>query len=167
MDKKFNKTALGLFVVIIFIGAIAFFFISSASAKEIPEYITGETRSIYEWARTPEGAALLEQVPCYCGCKYDDHKNARHCFWKDDSSFDNHGTTCSVCFDIAKKTKQMSDEGKNICDIVYEIDKFYASNIHLRTDTPIPEGCEAYVPTGDEPKLPEGCANEDELSCSA
>ena len=60
---------------------------------------------VYEWAKTPEGAGLLEQMPCYCGCKYEGHKHVRHCYWRDDGSFDKHGITCSVCFDIAKKTK--------------------------------------------------------------
>lgn len=166
-EKVYKKTIIGLIITIIFVGAILFFFISSGIAKgEIPDYVTGEMRAIYGWARSAEGAALLEQVPCYCGCKYDGHKNARHCFWRDDGAFDKHGITCSVCFDIAKKTKQMHEQGNGICDIVYEIDKFYASNVHIRTETPIPEGCTAYVPTGNEPKLPEGCGNEDALSCS-
>lgn len=130
-------------VILIFVGVIAYFFISSETAKtEIPSYVTGEKREIYEWAKTQEGAILLEQVPCYCGCKFEGHKHTRHCFWRDDGTFDKHGITCSVCFDIAKKTRQMHGQGIDICTIRKEIDKFYEPNKHLGTDTPMPEGCE-------------------------
>ncbi len=133
---------IGLAVVLIFLGVIAYFFISSGAAtKEIPPYVTGEMRLMYEWSKTPEGAKLLEQIPCYCGCKFEGHKHARHCFWKDNGNFDKHGITCSVCFDIAKKTKEMHEQGKNICEIRNEIDSFYAPNAHLGTETPMPEDC--------------------------
>jgi len=130
-------------VLVLFAGIIAYFFISSSTAKgEIPPYVTGEKREIYEWARTAEGAALLEQMPCYCGCKYEGHKHTRHCFWTDEGGFDKHGITCSVCFDIAIKTKQMHEQGIDICEIRKEVDKFYEPNKHLGTDTPMPAGCE-------------------------
>ena len=129
-------------VLVFFAGVVAYFFISSeASGDSIPSYVTGEKRMIYEWAKAPEGAALLEQMPCYCGCKYEGHLHTRHCFWTDEGKFDKHGITCSVCFDIAKKTKQRHEEGKSICEIRKEIDKFYEPNKHLGTDTPMPEGC--------------------------
>src|SRR3989338_7520685 len=134
---------IGLVVVLIFLGIIAYFFISSGRAtKEIPPYVTGEMRLMYEWSKTPEGVNLLEQIPCYCGCKFEGHLHARHCFWKDDGNFDKHGITCSVCFDIAKKTKEMHEQGKDICEIRREIDKFYEPNKELGTETPMPEGCE-------------------------
>ena len=133
---------IGLVVVLIFLGIIAYFFISSGRAtKEIPPYVTGEMRLMYEWSKTPEGVNLLEQIPCYCGCKFEGHLHARHCFWKDDGNFDKHGITCSVCFDIAKKTKEMHEQGKDICEIRREIDKFYEPNKELGTETPMPEQC--------------------------
>ena len=132
-----------LAVIAVFVGLIAYFFISSETLKpgEIPSYVTGDMRTMYEWAATPEGKALLEQMPCYCGCKYDGHMHTRHCFWRDDGSFDKHGITCSVCFDIAKKTKQMHEQGIDICTIRKDVDKFYEPNKHLGTDTPMPAGC--------------------------
>lgn len=132
-----------LAIVIIFVGIIAYFFISTGTLKagEIPSYVTGEMRAMYEWSKTPEGAALLEQLPCYCGCKYEGHLHTRHCFWRDDGTFDKHGITCSVCFDIAKKTKQMHEQGIDICTIRNEVDAFYAPNKHLGTETPMPAGC--------------------------
>lgn len=138
-----KQKIIGLIVVLLFVGVIAYFFISSEGANDkIPSYVAGEKREIYEWAKTPEGATLLEQVPCYCGCKFEGHKHTRHCFWRDDGTFDKHGITCSVCFDIAKKTRQMHEQGIDICIIRKEIDTFYDPNKHLGTDTPMPAGCE-------------------------
>lgn len=141
--KKDKSKIIGLIVVIIFIGIIAYFFISSETLPpgEIPSYVKGDMREMYEWAKTPEGIDLLEQIPCYCGCKYEGHLHTRHCFWKDDNTFDKHGITCSVCFDIAKKTKEMNEQGKDICEIRKAIDDFYAPNKELGTETPMPEGC--------------------------
>ncbi len=135
---------IGLLVVLSFFSVIAYFFLSTGTAKnEIPPYVTGELREIYDWARTPQGGALLEQVPCYCGCKFEGHKHTRHCYWNDDGGFDKHGITCSTCFDIATKTKKMHENGSDICQIIKEVDEFYKPNANLRTDTPIPERCKA------------------------
>ncbi|MBR9707206.1 MAG: hypothetical protein GOV15_02100 [Candidatus Diapherotrites archaeon] len=134
----------GLVVVLLVAAGIGYFFISSETAPpgEIPDYLGDKERSVYEWAKTEIGNELLEQVPCYCGCKYEGHIHTRHCFWKDDGSFDKHGITCSVCFDIALKTRAMHEDGKDICEIRKEIDTFYEANKHLGTETPMPEGCE-------------------------
>ena len=139
MDKQ---KILGIALLIVVVGVIAYFFITAETAgTEVPKYVTGEMRMMYEWAKTPEGAKLLEQMPCYCGCKYEGHRHARDCFWRDDGTFDKHGITCSVCFDIARKTKEMSDQGVDVCKIRKDIDDFYLPNAHLGTETPMPEGC--------------------------
>src|SRR3989304_8743822 len=134
-------------IFIIFFLALAsgltyLFLFTTPSSGEIPSYVQGEVREVYEWAKTPTGAALLEDMPCYCGCKYEGHLHSRHCFWRDDGTFDKHGITCSVCLDIAKKAMQMSEQGIDICTIRKDIDKFYEPNKHLGTDTPMPAGCE-------------------------
>ncbi len=142
--KKKNQIGkiIAIVVVVIIIAITAYFLFSpSTQAGEVPSYIKGDIRLMYEWSKTPIGNDLLEQVPCYCGCKYEGHLHARHCFWRDNGKFDKHGITCSVCLDIAKKTKQMYEEGKNICEIRKEIDSFYAPNVHLGTETPMPAGC--------------------------
>lgn len=142
--RKAKKPGLGrwagVVVVLVFLGVIGYFFLSPAEYT-VPAYVTGEMRAMYEWAKTEEGWKLLEQVPCYCGCKYEGHLHARHCFWRDDGSFDKHGITCSVCLDIAKKTRQMHEQGIGICTIRERIDAFYAPNKHLGTETPVPAGC--------------------------
>ena len=139
-----KEKIISIIIVLVFIGVIAYFFISAGkSTYEVPPYVTGEMKEMYEWAKTAEGKALLESMPCYCGCKYEGHKHSRHCFWKDDGTFDKHGITCSVCFDIAKKSKEMHEQGKDICTIRKAVDDFYAPNKHLGTETPMPEGCTA------------------------
>jgi hypothetical protein len=141
--KKIEKEKIiGLVIVLAFIGIIAYFFISSGTSTwQIPPYVSDEMREIYEWANTTIGKQLLEQVPCYCGCKFEGHLHTRHCFWRDDGRFDKHGLTCSVCFDTAVKTKEMYEQGSDICEIRKTIDKFYEPNKHLGTETPMPEGC--------------------------
>src|SRR3989344_2908725 len=120
-----KERIIALVIVVFFITALLYFFISSEkSAKgEIPPYVWGETRAMYEFAKSKEGSAILEQLPCYCGCKYEGHKHARHCFWRDDGTFDKHGITCSVCLDIAKKAKEMYEQEKSVCEIRKEIDE--------------------------------------------
>src|SRR3989344_5700274 len=133
---------IALGVVIVFFGIIAYFFLSTETAKaEIPAHVTGEMREVYEWAKTPVGWAALEKVPCYCGCKFEGHLHARHCFWRDNRDFDKHGITCSVCLDIAKKVKAGLEEGKDICTLRNEVDAFYAPNVSLATPTPMPAEC--------------------------
>ncbi|MEK6942222.1 MAG: PCYCGC motif-containing (lipo)protein [archaeon] len=137
-----KEKTIALVAVLLVVGGIAYFFLSTETAKaEIPAHVTGEVRGMYEWAKTPDGAALLEKIPCYCGCKFEGHLHSRHCFWRDNGDFDKHGTTCSVCLDIAKKAKQMSIEGKGVCEIRNEIDAFYAPNKDLATPTPMPAEC--------------------------
>lgn len=139
-----GKKIIGAAIVVVFVAVIAYFFISAGTAKdEIPSYVTGEKRILYDWARSIEGKAILEQIPCYCGCKFEGHLHARHCFWKDDGSFDKHGITCSVCFDIARTAKQRHEQGIGICEIRNEIDTFYKPNAELSTPTPMPAECVA------------------------
>ncbi|MDO8555562.1 MAG: PCYCGC motif-containing (lipo)protein [Nanoarchaeota archaeon] len=143
MKKSLPPTKIiGIIVIAAFIIGVIYFFVSSAQAtNEVPSYVTGEMREVYTWAKTTEGKTLLEQLPCYCGCKYEGHLHARHCYWRDDGTFDKHGVTCSVCFDIAKKAKMMQAEGEETCTIRQTIDTFYLPNKHLGTLTPMPEGC--------------------------
>lgn len=138
-----NEKLVAAIVVVVFVAVIGYFIIGAGrGSTEIPVYVTGETKEVYEWAKTAEGAAILEQIPCYCGCKYEGHLHTRHCFWRDDGTFDKHGITCSVCLDIGRRAMQMTiEEGQDICAIRDEIDAFYEPNAQLGTETPYPEEC--------------------------
>lgn len=150
-------------IVILVLAGIAFFFLSSETAKsDIPPTVTGEIRTLYEWAKTPEAKAALEQIPCYCGCKFEGHLHARHCFWRDNGDFDKHGVTCSVCQDIAKRVKAGLEKGESICTIRNDIDKLYLPNRDLKTPTPYPSQCGAdpYAAASASPnQLPSLCEN--------
>ncbi|HLD13018.1 MAG TPA: PCYCGC motif-containing (lipo)protein [Candidatus Nanoarchaeia archaeon] len=136
-----TKKIIGATIVIIILAGIAYFFSTSTATTTLPSYVQGEMREIYLYAQSEEGKTLLEQIPCYCGCKYEGHLHSRHCYWRDDGTFDKHGVTCAVCFDIAKKAKEMQEEGKSVCEIRNYIDDFYAPNKELATPTPMPQGC--------------------------
>jgi len=107
----------------------------------IPIGVEGDALTSYEWSKTQEGLELLEQIPCYCGCKNVDHRHVRDCFWKDNGSYDKHGLSCLICVHITVKTKLLSEKGEKICDIRKEIDLFYSSIKDLGTLTPMPVGC--------------------------
>src|SRR3989338_6090020 len=80
-SRMVKKKLIAIGVLALFAGIVAYFFISSESSSDsIPAYVTWEKRMIYEWAKTSEGATLLEQMPCYCGCKYENHLHTPHCF---------------------------------------------------------------------------------------
>ncbi len=137
-----KERIIGICVFAVFLIIILYFTLAKPAKGEIPDHVTGNARQVYEWAKTPEGKAILEQVPCYCGCAYEGHKHARHCFWDDNGNFDSHATGCSTCMKIGEKAKKMNEEGKTVCEIRKEIDSFFAEHKDLATPTPMPQGCE-------------------------
>ncbi len=139
MDKG---RIIGLIIVLAFVGGVAYFFLTSETAKkEVPSYVTGDMREAYLWANSSEGRQVLENMPCYCGCVYAGHKSTLSCFWRDNGDFDKHGVTCTVCYDIAVKAREMHEQGKSMCEIRKAVDDFYKPNAHLATKTPMPPGC--------------------------
>jgi len=141
-SKERNQKIIGLVIVLVFLSVVAYFFTTSIMQPDaIPSYVTGETREVYVWSKTPEGRAIMEQVPCFCGCKFEGHRHSRDCFWREDGSFDKHGITCSICIDVGSQAKRKFEEGKDICQIRKEIEDFYEPSREFITDTPWPEGC--------------------------
>jgi len=63
-----------------------------------------QTRAAYQTAKDiPE---VLEQLPCFCGCKDGfGHKNNLFCFK------DQHGAGCDMCQRIALDARKMHDQG--------------------------------------------------------
>ena len=107
----------------------------------IPVNITGDLRVAYAFAKTEKGNELLEQIPCYCGCKNIEHKHTRDCFWNNNGEWDKHGVRCRICVEIAMNTKLMHEDGKNVCEIREKIDSHYERIAEYSTETPMPEGC--------------------------
>jgi hypothetical protein len=87
---------------------------------------------------------LLTWIPCYCGCgKSAGHKNNANCFIKEvkqDGSvvWDDHGTRCSTCMNIAVTSAKLKGQGKSIKEIRSIIDNQYKEGYAQPTPTPMP-----------------------------
>ena len=99
-------------------------------------------QQVYEFAaRHPE---VLQYVPCYCGCEQLGHKGNHDCFVRERAAngdvvaWDEHGTECTVCIDVATRARQLHAEGKSVADIRSTIEKDYAGRMTNKTPTPHP-----------------------------
>ncbi|PTN32162.1 PCYCGC domain-containing protein, partial [Bacillus sp. Rc4] len=85
---------------------------------------------------------LLENIPCYCGCGESvGHKSNYDCFvykYKKDNSivWDDHGTNCNVCLEIAAKSISKFKEGKSSNEVRKLIDEEYKEGYAKPTPTP-------------------------------
>ena len=84
-----------------------------------PASFSGRARLAYQAAKDiPE---VLNQLPCYCGCKENfGHKNNLYCF------HDDHGADCSLCQDIAIDAMAMHRSGRSVEQIRDSIRDAYA-----------------------------------------
>jgi hypothetical protein len=86
-----------------------------------PALFTGKAREAYQAAK--EVPAVLQEMPCYCGCMNNGfHKNNLWCF------HDNHAEDCDVCQDIALDAREMYKAGTPIDRIRAEIQAKYKRN---------------------------------------
>ncbi|NGY86748.1 hypothetical protein F6Y05_19420 [Bacillus megaterium] len=85
---------------------------------------------------------LLENIPCYCGCGEEaNHQNNYDCFIFENKengavTWDDHGTKCGVCLEIAAQAVVDYSKGKSIEDIRQEIDHKYKEGYAKPTPTP-------------------------------
>ncbi|MFP3916168.1 PCYCGC motif-containing (lipo)protein [Lysinibacillus telephonicus] len=117
----------------------------TASAHELPEFLDSQPediRLVYEVAG--QATDILKWIPCYCGCgETAGHRSNLNCFIaesRDDGSivWDDHGTRCLVCLEIAVESVQMYKEGKTLKEIREAIDSKYAEGYAEPTPTEIP-----------------------------
>ncbi len=117
----------------------------TASATELPAFLddkSDDLKLVYEVAGS--AADILQWMPCYCGCADSaDHGSNLNCFVdeirKDGSVvWDDHGTRCNVCVEIAVKSVTMAKEGKSLKEIREKIDSDYKEGYARPTDTPMP-----------------------------
>jgi hypothetical protein len=115
------------------------------SAATLPSFLNGqkeEIRLVYQMAGL--SAELLQWIPCYCGCGESvGHKSNLNCFIKEVKSdgsvvWDDHGTRCGVCLQIAVQSVKMKSEGKTDKEIRQVIDNTYKKGYAKPTDTPMP-----------------------------
>lgn len=110
-----------------------------------PEYVRSagpRTQEAYAFAiARPD---VVDWMPCYCGCVEMDHRSNGDCFMKPRSAgmpivFEEHGSYCNVCVDIALQAKSMLADGKTLLQIRAAVDGAYG-NIAPGTDTGLPPG---------------------------
>lgn len=118
----------------------------TASKDKLPEFLNSQSKEIQMvYALAAQVSDELEYVPCYCGCgESAGHKSNLNCFIneiRDDGSveWDDHGTRCGVCLDIAVETAKLKSEGTSLTDIRSTIDEKYKTGYAKPTPTPMPK----------------------------
>lgn len=92
-----------------------------------------------------KNVTLLQNIPCYCGCGQEaGHKSNADCFIQGKTAdgkiiWDDHGTRCSTCMDIATTSAQMKQAGKTVLEIRHFIDQKYSQGYAQPTPTPMPQ----------------------------
>ena len=116
----------------------------TSSAKEMPTFLNDKNddmKAVYlAAAQHPD---ILASMPCYCGCGDSaGHKSNLNCFVADISKdkvvWDDHGTRCGVCLEIAAESILMSKDGKSLKEIRQYIDENYKEGYAKPTPTPMP-----------------------------
>lgn len=100
-----------------------------------------DTKLVYK--AVAKSGDLLEHMPCYCGCGESvGHKNNLDCFINrvdaDGVVWDDHGTKCGICMEIAVQSIQMDRDGERVKDIRRAIDQAYEERYPAPTPTPMP-----------------------------
>ncbi|RND01691.1 PCYCGC motif-containing (lipo)protein [Lysinibacillus halotolerans] len=115
------------------------------SVKQLPSFLNSQPediRLVYEVAG--QATDILKWIPCYCGCgESAGHRNNLNCFIaekRDDGSvvWDDHGTRCQVCLEIAVASVQMYQQGKSLKEIRNAIDATYEQGYATPTPTDMP-----------------------------
>lgn len=118
---------------------------TTANKDILPSFLDGQDEKIVQTYKIVGNYAdILEHMPCYCGCgETVGHRSNANCFIKErhtDGSitWDDHGTRCVVCIEIALYTAHLTNEGKTLKEIRETIDNFYKEGYMAPTDTPMP-----------------------------
>ena len=111
----------------------------------MPSFLNEEPAQVtIAYAAAAKLRDTLQYIPCYCGCGDSaGHKSNLDCFIADvreDGTvvWDDHGTTCGVCQQIALQAAKMKQEGRSDLDIRRFVDQTYAEGYANPTDTPMP-----------------------------
>ncbi len=117
----------------------------TASADVLPSFLEGQQeniRLVYQIAG--QSTEILEWMPCYCGCgESAGHKSNLNCFIEEKREdgtivWDDHGTRCLVCLEIAVQSAQMHKDGKSLKEIRQVIDDTYKEGYAKPTPTDMP-----------------------------
>ena len=115
----------------------------TASVDNLPQFLAAKSddmKVLYQAAANHQ--ELLENLPCYCGCgESAGHTSNYDCFVYDNKEngavvWDDHGTRCGVCLEIAAESIIDYSEGKSIKEIRQTIDEKYKEGYAKPTPTP-------------------------------
>ncbi|TCP55512.1 uncharacterized protein with PCYCGC motif [Tumebacillus sp. BK434] len=117
----------------------------TAGAKSYPQFlIKTNTKIKQSYAAAIDNLDVLKNMPCYCGCgDHAGHKSNAECFVKDvrangEVVWDDHGTRCDTCMNIALESAELKKEGKTVKEIRTIIDNKYKEGYAKPTPTPMP-----------------------------
>lgn len=118
---------------------------ATPAADVLPTFLSGKSEDVQSVYRiAAERRQMLQHIPCYCGCGESvGHQSNADCFIhtvKEDGAvvWDDHGTKCGVCLEIAVKSAQMAAEGADIKTVRQTIDAQYGTGYADPTPTPLP-----------------------------
>lgn len=115
----------------------------TTSIEVLPTFLTEKSENIQTiYQAASRHKELLENIPCYCGCgETANHTSSYDCFVhenKEDGAivWDDHGTKCGVCLEIAAQSIVDYQEGKSVKEIRSKIDDLYKEGYAEPTPTP-------------------------------
>ncbi|MFJ7735402.1 PCYCGC motif-containing (lipo)protein [Lysinibacillus sp. NPDC097287] len=117
----------------------------TASAEVLPSFLDSQDeniRLIYQIAG--QSTEILEWIPCYCGCGESvGHKSNLNCFIQEKREdgtivWDDHGTRCLACLEIALQSAKMHKDGMSLKEIRNAIDEAYKEGYAEPTPTKMP-----------------------------
>ncbi|USK86928.1 PCYCGC domain-containing protein [Peribacillus asahii] len=115
----------------------------TSGVEQMPEFLADKSEDMQTiYVAAAKHQKLLEQIPCYCGCgESANHKNNYDCFVFENKEsgavvWDDHGTKCGVCLEIAAQAVVDFNNGKTVKEIREAIDQQYEEGYAKPTDTP-------------------------------
>jgi hypothetical protein len=115
----------------------------TSSKEQKPEFLVDKPEDIQNiYVAAAQHQELLENMPCYCGCGTSaNHQNNYDCFIHENKEngavvWDDHGTKCGVCLEIAAQAMADYNNGMTIKDIRQKIDDAYKEGYAKPTPTP-------------------------------
>jgi hypothetical protein len=110
-----------------------------AARPDFVSHATHRTQTAYAFALARPD--ILRWLPCYCGCGAMGHLSNLDCFVKpadgDSVVFEEHGSYCDVCADIALGAQDMLGRGMTLAQMRAAIDSEFGG-LAPGTDTPLP-----------------------------
>ncbi|MGE7927339.1 PCYCGC motif-containing (lipo)protein [Lysinibacillus xylanilyticus] len=117
----------------------------TASVDVLPSFLDNKSediRLVYQIAG--QSTEILEWMPCYCGCgESAGHKSNLNCFIEEKREdgtivWDDHGTRCLTCLEIAVQSAKMHKDGMSLKEIRQTIDNTYKEGYAKPTPTDMP-----------------------------